>query len=97
MVKDLKAKGPRDSHLKKFFFEYITAFSQGEGAKGPRVLQLQTIKAIINSRRFKSSRSDEPRRMQVLVLLGLRAKFKQRNSQLKTSLENNGIYPTLIY
>ena len=43
------------------------------------MLQLQMIKVIVNSHRFKSSRSDESRRMQVL------------------DLENDGIYPTLIY
>ena len=33
-----------------------------------KLLQLQMIKAIINSCRFKSLRSDEPRRMQALDL-----------------------------
>ena len=33
-----------------------------------RVLQLQMIKAIIDSRSFKSLKSDEPRRVQVLDL-----------------------------
>ena len=32
------------------------------------VLQLQMIKAIVNSHRFKGSSSDEPRRVQVLDL-----------------------------
>ena len=32
------------------------------------LLRLQTIKAIVNSRRFKGLGSDEPRRVQVLDL-----------------------------
>ena len=32
------------------------------------LLQLQTIKTIVNSRRFKGSSSDEPRRVQILDL-----------------------------
>ena len=32
------------------------------------LLQLQTIKAIVNSHKFKGSSSDEPRRVQVLDL-----------------------------
>ena len=32
------------------------------------VLRLQTIKAIVDSRRFKSPKSEEPRRVQVQVL-----------------------------
>ena len=32
------------------------------------LLRLQTIKAIVNSRRFEGSSSDEPRRVQVLDL-----------------------------
>ena len=33
-----------------------------------RMLQLQMIKAIVNSHKFKGSSSDEPRRVQVLDL-----------------------------
>ena len=33
-----------------------------------QVLRLQTIQVIVNSHRFKSSGSDEPRRVQVLDL-----------------------------
>ena len=32
------------------------------------LLRLQTIKTIVNSRRFKGSSSDEPRRVQILDL-----------------------------
>ena len=52
------------------------------------LLQLQTIKAIVNSRSFKSPKSDEPRRVQILdlyciVLLGLRAKVQVERLSIK--------------
>ena len=43
------------------------------------LLQLQTIKAIINSRRFKGSSSDKPRRVQVLDLYCL-TRFESESS-----------------
>ena len=43
------------------------------------MLRLQTIKAIINSRRFKGSSSDEPRRVQVLDLYCL-TRFESESS-----------------
>ena len=46
----------------------------------PLVLQLQTIKAIVNSRRFKGSSSDEPRRVQVLDLYCL-TRFESEGSR----------------
>ena len=45
------------------------------------------IKAIINSRRFKSSRSDEPRRMQVLDLYCL-AKFESEVQAEEKSIKD---------
>ena len=42
-------------------------------------LQLQTIKAIVNRRRFKGSSSDEPRRVQVLDLYCL-TRFESESS-----------------
>ena len=43
------------------------------------VLRLQTIKAIVNSRSFKSPKSDEPRRVQVLDLYCL-TRFESKGS-----------------
>ena len=43
------------------------------------LLRLQTIKAIINSRRFKGSSSDEPRSVQVLDLYCL-TRFESKSS-----------------
>ena len=43
------------------------------------LLQLQTIKAIVNSRRFKGSSSDEPRRVQALDLYCL-TRFESESS-----------------
>ena len=43
------------------------------------LLQLETIKAIINSCRFKGSSSDEPRRVQVLDLYCL-TRFESESS-----------------
>ena len=43
------------------------------------VLRLQIIKAIVNSRRFKGSSSDEPRRVQVLDLYCL-TRFESEGS-----------------
>ena len=43
------------------------------------VLQLQTIKVIVNSRRFKGLSSDEPRRVQVLDLYCL-TRFESESS-----------------
>ena len=51
------------------------------------VLQLQTIKAIINSRRSKSLRSDEPRRMQVLDLYCL-ARFESEVQAEEKSIKD---------
>ena len=42
------------------------------------LLRLQTIKAIVNSHRFKGSSSDEPRRVQVLDLYCL-TKFESES------------------
>ena len=51
---------------------------------GRFLLQLQTIKAIVNSRRFKGSSSDEPRRVQVLdLLLGLRVRVQEEEMSIK--------------
>ena len=47
--------------------------------KGGCVLQLQTIKAIVNSHKFKGSSSDEPRRVQVLDLYFL-TRFESESS-----------------
>ena len=44
------------------------------------LLQLQMIKAIVNSRRFKGSSSDEPRRVQVLDLYCL-TRFESEGSR----------------
>ena len=44
-----------------------------------KLLRLQTIKAIVNSRRFKHSSSDEPRRVQVLDLYCL-TRFESEGS-----------------
>ena len=44
------------------------------------MLRLQTIKAIVNSRRFKGSSSDEPRRVQVLDLYCL-TRFESEGSR----------------
>ena len=43
------------------------------------VLRLQPIKTIVNSRRFKGSSSDEPRRVQVLDLYCL-TRFESEGS-----------------
>ena len=43
------------------------------------LLRLQTIKAIVNSRRFEGSSSDEPRRVQVLDLYCL-TRFESEGS-----------------
>ena len=43
------------------------------------MLQFQMIKAIVNSRRFKGSSSDEPRRVQVLDLYCL-TRFESESS-----------------
>ena len=43
------------------------------------IVTLQTIKAIVNSHRFKGSSSDEPRRVQVLDLYCL-TKFESEGS-----------------
>ena len=45
-----------------------------------QLLRLQTIKTIVNSRRFKGSSSDEPRRVQVLNLYCL-TRFENENSR----------------
>ena len=55
--------------------------------------RLQTIKAIVNSHSFKSPKSEEPRRVQVLdlycltrfesILLGLRAKVQVKGLSIK--------------
>ena len=48
---------------------------------GPNnMLRLQIIKAIVNSRRFKGSNSDEPRRVQVLDLYCL-TRFESEGSR----------------
>ena len=47
------------------------------------LLQLQTIKAIVDSCSFKSPKSDEPRRVQVLELLGLRVKVQVKGLSIK--------------
>ena len=57
----------REDHVQKF------------GIQG-FVLRLQTIKAIVNSRRFKGSSSDEPRRVQVLDLYCL-TRFESEGSK----------------
>ena len=53
------------------------------GYAGPssrkRLLQLQMIKAIVDSRSFKSPKSDEPRRVQVLDLYCL-TRFESKGS-----------------
>ena len=46
----------------------------------PPMLRLQTIKTIVNSRKFKGSSSDEPRRVQVLYLYCL-TRFESENSR----------------
>ena len=48
-------------------------------ASGPQVLRLQTIKTIIDSRSFKSPKSDKPRRVQVLDLYCL-TRFESESS-----------------
>ena len=45
----------------------------------PELLRLQTIKAIVNSHSFKSLKSDEPRRVQVLDLYCL-TRFESKSS-----------------
>ena len=55
--------------------------------KASLLLQLQMIKAIINSHRFKSLRSDEPRRMQVLDLYCL-AKFESKVQAEEKSIKD---------
>ena len=44
------------------------------------VLRLQTIKTIVNSRRFEGSSCEEPRRVQVLDLYCL-TRFESENSR----------------
>ena len=44
------------------------------------MLRLQTIKTIVNSRKFKGFSSDEPRRVQVLDLYCL-TRFESENSR----------------
>ena len=44
------------------------------------LLRLQTIKTIVNSRRFKGSSCEEPRRVQVLDLYCL-TRFESENSR----------------
>ena len=51
------------------------------------LLRLQTIKAIVNSHRFKSLRSDEPRRMQVLDLYCL-ARFESKIQAEEKSIKD---------
>ena len=58
-----------------------------KGAQKMELLWLQTIKAIINSRKFKSSRSDEPRRMQVLDLYCL-ARFESEVQAEEKSIKD---------
>ena len=53
-----------------FFFVFVTNFY---------VLRLQMIKAIVDSRSFKSLKSDEPRRVQVLDLYCL-TRFESESS-----------------
>ena len=53
----------------------------------PYLLQLQTIKAIVNSCRSKSSRSYEPRRMQVLDLYCL-ARFESEVQAEEKSIKD---------
>ena len=52
-----------------FLFEWVMHY----------LLQLQTIKAIIDSRSFKGPKSDEPRRVQVLDLYCL-TRFESEGS-----------------
>ena len=56
-----------------------------EELKTQRVLWLQTIKAIVDSCSFKSPKSDEPRRMQVLDLYCL------------TKFESEGLSKGIVY
>ena len=49
------------------------------GSVRNKVLRLQTIKAIVDSRSFKSPKSDEPRRVQVLDLYCL-TRFESEGS-----------------
>ena len=46
----------------------LTEHQPSQHAYQQKVLRLQTIKAIVDSRSFKSPKSDEPRRVQVLDL-----------------------------
>ena len=46
----------------------------------PYVLRLQMIKAIVDSHSFKSPKSDEPRRVQVLDLYCLTTRFESESS-----------------
>ena len=60
------------------------------------MLRLQTIKTIVNSRRFKGSSSDEPRRVQVLDLYCL-TRFESENSRrgdvyLRNNLQDCPLY-----
>ena len=71
-------------------FAYARAgFSKGYITHSYLLLQLQTIKAIVDSCSFKSPKSEEPRRVQVLDLYCL-TRFESESSSreivlLKTS------------
>ena len=59
-------------NLSTEFHEQLVTFHRS-------LLRLQTIKAIVNSRNFKSPKSDEPRRVQVLDLYCL-TRFESESS-----------------
>ena len=57
----------------------LSLCAKGRLATVQFVLQLQTIKAIVNSHSFKGLKSDEPRRVQVLDLYCL-TRFESKGS-----------------
>ena len=80
LAKDCKGKKKDNSSLKKNINDIhalLTAFTAEE--KRELLLQLQTIKAIVDSCSFKSLKSDEPRKVQVLDLYCL-TRFESKSS-----------------
>ena len=62
------------------YAEYLELCASVGATPKAHLLRLQTIKTIVNSRRFKGSSCEEPRRMQVLDLYCL-TRFESENSR----------------
>ena len=81
LAKDCKGKKKDNSSPKKNINDIHAMLMQlTEDEKKGLLLRLQTIKTIVNSRRFKGSSCEEPRRMQVLELYCL-TRFESENSR----------------